>query len=92
MIRSHLSLGGVARADRCRRPGAPSPPRARANSCRSRKLPPAEQLPAAPLVVAAYAFVWLAMMFYLWTIWRRLSKVEDDMRALQRSSPEIKRQ
>jgi hypothetical protein len=27
-------------------------------------------------------------MFYLWTIWRRLGKVETDMRALeQRRSP-----
>jgi CcmD family protein len=50
------------------------------------KLPPSEQLPAAPLLVAAYAFVWLAVMFYLWTIWRRLNKVENDMRALEQRS------
>ena len=42
-----------------------------------------EQLPAAPLLIAAYAFVWLAAMFYLWTIWRRLGKVEAEMRALE---------
>ena len=42
-----------------------------------------EHLPAAPLLVAAYAFVWLATMFYLWTIWRRLTRVEADMRALK---------
>jgi CcmD family protein len=47
------------------------------------QLPPADQLPAAPLLVAAYAFVWIAAMFYLWTIWRRLNKVETDMRALE---------
>ncbi len=41
-----------------------------------------EQLPAAPLLVIAYAFVWIAAMFYLWTIWRRLNKVEADMQAL----------
>ena len=29
---------------------------------------------AAPLLVAAYSFIWLAAMFYLWTIWRRLGK------------------
>jgi CcmD family protein len=50
------------------------------------KLPPADQLPSAPLLVAAYAFVWIAVMFYLWTIWRRLSKVEAEMRALERRS------
>src|SRR5262245_28094581 len=35
-------------------------------------LPPADQLPAAPLLIAAYAFVWVATLFYVWTIWRRL--------------------
>lgn len=48
------------------------------------QLPPGEQLPAAPLLIAAYAFVWVATLFYLWTIWRRLDKVEADMRALER--------
>ena len=46
-------------------------------------LPPGDQLPAAPLLIAAYAFVWLAAMFYMWTIWRRLGKVEADIRALE---------
>ena len=46
-------------------------------------LPPSEQLPSAPLLVAAYAFVWLAAMFYIWTIWKRLGKVDADIRALQ---------
>jgi hypothetical protein len=48
------------------------------------KLPPSDQLPSAPLLIAAYAFVWLAAVFYMWTIWRRLGKVEADMRALER--------
>lgn len=48
------------------------------------QLPPGEQLPAAPLLIAAYAFVWVAMLFYVWTIWRRLGQVEADMRALER--------
>jgi CcmD family protein len=42
-----------------------------------------EQLPAAPLVISAYAFVWIALMVYLWSIWRRLGKIEGDMRALE---------
>ena len=45
-------------------------------------VPLSDQLPAAPLLVTAYAFVWVAVMFYLWTIWRRLNKVETEMRAL----------
>jgi CcmD family protein len=45
-------------------------------------LPPSEQLPAAPLLIAAYAFVWIAVMVYLFSIWRRLNRVEADMNAL----------
>jgi CcmD family protein len=50
------------------------------------QLPPADQLPAAPLLITAYAFVWVAVLFYVWTIWRRLNKVERDMHALERRS------
>ena len=50
------------------------------------KLPPADQLPSAPLLVGAYAFVWIAAMFYLWTIWRRLNRVETEMRLLEQKS------
>jgi CcmD family protein len=49
-------------------------------------VPPAETIPAAPLLVGAYAFIWLAVTFYLWTIWRRLGKVETEMRALANKS------
>jgi CcmD family protein len=45
-------------------------------------LPPTEQLPAAPLLIAAYAFVWVAVTVYLFSIWRRLNKVEAEMRSL----------
>jgi len=47
-------------------------------------LPPAEQLPAAPLLIAAYAFVWVAVFVYVWSVWRRLGRVESEMRALER--------
>jgi hypothetical protein len=47
-------------------------------------VPPGQQVPAAPLVIGVYAFFLLLMMFYLWTIWRRIGKVETDMRALER--------
>ena len=39
-------------------------------------------MPAAPLLIAAYAFVWVAVLVYLWTIWRRLGKVEAEMQTL----------
>jgi CcmD family protein len=38
-----------------------------------------EQLPAAPLVFAAYAFVWLALVTYVFLLWRRLVRVEHDL-------------
>jgi hypothetical protein len=46
--------------------------------------PQVEQIPAAPLVIASYAFFLLLMVFYLWTIWRRIGKVEAEMQALDR--------
>lgn len=50
-------------------------------------VPAADQLPAAPLLITAYAFVWVATMVYVWSIWRRMNKVEDDMRALAQKLP-----
>ena len=47
-------------------------------------LPPADQLPAAPLLISAYAFVWVALMVYMWSIWSRLGRVERELHALQR--------
>ncbi len=55
------------------------------------QLPPADQLPAAPLLIAAYAFVWVVLMLYLWSIWRRLGKVELDMRSLEQRSAQRNR-
>ena len=49
-----------------------------------KELKAADSLPPAPLLITAYAFVWLAAMVYLWSIWRRLNKVEREMRALER--------
>ncbi|MBM3750631.1 MAG: hypothetical protein FJW21_05545 [Acidimicrobiia bacterium] len=43
-----------------------------------------EVLPAAPLVFYAYAFVWVALMGYLWVIWRRIGQVEQDLSAVTR--------
>ena len=46
------------------------------------ELPPQDQLPAAPLLVGAYALFWLIVMGYLWTIRNRLSTVEREIRDL----------
>jgi CcmD family protein len=47
-------------------------------------LPQAEQLPAAPLLIAAYSFVWVALLVYVWFLWRRMSKVERELADLNR--------
>jgi len=46
-------------------------------------LPESEKLPAAPLLVAAYCVFLVLMVFYVWTVWRRLNKVESEMRSLE---------
>lgn len=43
-----------------------------------------EQLPAAPLVIGAYGVVWLAVILYLWAIWRRLAHVEREIAQVAR--------
>ena len=39
---------------------------------------------AAPLLIGSYAFFLILMMFYLWTIWRRINRVEQEMQDLER--------
>ena len=46
-------------------------------------LPQTEQLPAAPFVIAAYAFVWVALLVYVWSIWRRMRKIEQELADLR---------
>ena len=43
------------------------------------ELPQAEQLPAAPLLIAAYAVAWVALLVYVWSLWRRLGVVEKEI-------------
>ena len=46
-----------------------------------------EQLPAAPLVIGAYAVIWVGLVVYLWSIWRRLSRVERELAQVSRRIP-----
>lgn len=47
------------------------------------KLPQQEQIPAANLLVPAYAFVWLAVLVYVGSIARRLGGVQRDVERLE---------
>lgn len=45
---------------------------------------PREILPATPLVFYAYAFVWVALIAYVFSIWRRMARVEQDLASVER--------
>ena len=47
-------------------------------------LPPAEQMPAGPLVLGAYGFIWAAVLVYVFLLSRRLAAVQKDIDALKR--------
>ena len=45
--------------------------------------PPGEQIPAMPLLGAAYGFIWVGVFGYVWSLSRRLQKVEGEIAALE---------
>ncbi len=45
--------------------------------------PPEEQIPAINLVAAAYGFVWIVVVGYVWSLGRRLQKAETEIAALE---------
>jgi hypothetical protein len=47
------------------------------------ELPPQDQLPAAPLLIAAYVIVLVAFFVYVGSIARRLSSVQRDVERLE---------
>ena len=48
------------------------------------QLAPKEEMPAAPLVMAAYAVAWLVPFVYVLSVWRRLGKVEGEIAEVNR--------
>ncbi len=44
------------------------------------ELPESEKLPAAPFLIAAYTIVWLVLLGYVWSLWRRLTHVEQELK------------
>ena len=61
----------------------PAPPAATDEFVPISELPPQDQLPAAPLLVTAYAFVWVALFGYLVSVGRRLGKVQREVERLE---------
>jgi CcmD family protein len=49
---------------------------------------PGEQIPALPLIAGAYGFIWIVLLGYVWSLGRRLQKVEGELAELEaRSKP-----
>lgn len=51
------------------------------------QLPASEQVAAAPLLIAAYAVVWIVIAVYVWTLWRRFLRAEQDLKTLAARLP-----
>ena len=47
------------------------------------ELPPADQMPAAPLLIGAYSFVVVVLFLYLVTVSRRLTVVQREVERLE---------
>jgi CcmD family protein len=39
-----------------------------------------ERLPAVPFIFAAYGIAWAAVLIYVWGVWRRIARVERELR------------
>ena len=80
-----LAIGLSASCSAQAQPPAPTqPPAATDEFVKMSEAAPREVLPATPLVFYAYAFVWVALIVYVFTIWRRMARVEHDLAAVQR--------
>lgn len=50
------------------------------------ELPESEKLPAAPFIIGAYTFAWVAILVYLLMLWRRLGRVQQELQDARRAS------
>ena len=67
-------------------PARPRPPAAQDEFVPVTDLPPAEQMPAGPLVLGAYGFMWAVVLAYVLLLSQRLQAVQKDIDALKRQT------
>ena len=72
-----LLLGGSASGLRAHQPQPP------ADFVPVENAPPGEQIPAMPLLGAAYGFIWVGVFGYVWSLSKRLQKVETEIAELE---------
>lgn len=84
-----LLTGGTARLSAQPQQPPPQRPAEQNEFVPVSEVPESDKLPAAPYLIAAYTLVWLILLVYVWSLWRRLSLVEQELkRALESASRE----
>ena len=73
-------MWGVVAA--AQQPPPPQPPPQQDEFLTLDQLPPQDQMPAAPLLIGAYAFVMAVLFFYVWSVARRLTTVQQEITRL----------
>ncbi len=56
------------------------PPAAQDEFVPVNELPESEKLPAAPFLITAYTIVWVVLLVYVWSLRRRLTAVEQELK------------
>ena len=59
------------------------PPKGQSEFVPVDSVPLSDQLPAAPLLITAYAFVWVVLFAYVMSVGRRLTKVQHEVERLE---------
>ena len=75
-------LACIAGSATSTRAAQPAQPAARDEFVPIKEIPQEDQLPAAPLVIGAYGVAWLAIALYVWSLWKRLGRVEAELQTL----------
>jgi CcmD family protein len=78
-----IALAGAATAQQ-------PPPKQQDEFVPISELPPEEQLPAQPLVIAAYAFAWFAIGGYVLSVARRLDTVRREIERLEADTKRVR--
>ena len=86
-----LGLLAGPRVDARQQPAAapatqPAPQAAQSEFVPVKDLPAAEQMPAGPLVLGAYGFMWAVVLVYVFLLSRRLQAVQKDIDGLKRQA------